>query len=155
MRRLPACPLFLICLLCLTCLPLGASQAQQQTLPPHTFLFGSWIGGRFPAPANLPPAICSAQPTVIFTADLVMRSVISQSTYVQRLIATVQAIPNGADFVFAPMPANAEAFALAGDSNGFGCPNADTLRVEKRGENMIVFPNCGEFPYPLYRCGGR
>jgi len=104
MRRLPACPLFLICLLCLTCLPLGASQAQQQALPPHTFLFGSWIGGRFPAPANLPPAICSAQPTVIFTADLVMRSVISQSTYVQRMIATVQGIPNGADFVFAPMP---------------------------------------------------
>jgi len=145
----------LLCLPWLLNLPAAQAQAPQQALPPHTFLFGSWIGGRFPVPANLPPAVCSAQPTVIFTADLVMRSVISQSTYVQRVIATVQAIPNGADFVFAPMPANSEAFALVGDSNGFGCPNPDALRVEKRGENMIVFPNCGEFPYPLYRCGGR
>lgn len=133
----------------------GPAWAQQPQLPPHTFLFGSWIGGRFPASPNIPAAICNAQPTVIFTADLVMRSVLAQNTYVQRVIATVQAIPNGADFRFTPMQTSPEAFSLAGDSTGFGCPNADTLRVERRGDNQIVFPNCGEFPYPLFRCGGR
>ena len=129
--------------------------AQQAPLPPHAFLFGTWIGGRFPASPNIPAAICHAQPTVIFTADLVMRSAFTQATYVQRVITTVQAQPNGADFHFAPQPANPQMFALDGDSNGFGCANSDTLRVEKRGENQIVFPNCGEFPYPLFRCAAR
>lgn len=149
MRRL------LLALLSLAFLPSPHAAAQQPQLPPHGFLFGAWIGGRFPAPPNLPALVCNAQPTVIFTADLVMRSVVAKTTYVQRTIATVQAIPGGADFRFVPMPATAEPFSLAGDSNGFGCPNADTLRVEKRGENQIFFPNCAEFPYPLYRCGAR
>ena len=38
---------------------------------------------------------------------------------------------------------------------GFGCTDANTLRVERRGENEIVFPNCSEFPSPLKRCTTR
>lgn len=154
MRRLYFGLLSLTCLLAAPAPP-WAQQPQQPQLPPHAFLFGTWIGGRFPAPPNLPALVCNAQPTVIFTADLVMRSVTATATYVQRTITTVQAIPGGADFRFTAMSASNEPFSLAGDSNGFGCPNADTLRVEKRGDNQIFFPNCGEFPYPLYRCGGR
>ncbi len=135
--------------------PLPAARAQQQALPPHAFLFGSWIGGVFPASPSLPALLCHAHPTVIFTADLVLRANLGRTTYVQREITTAQAIPNGVDFRFLPAEKANDPFALAGDSNGFGCPNGDTLRVEKRGDNQIVFPNCGEFPYPLYRCGAR
>ena len=38
---------------------------------------------------------------------------------------------------------------------GFGCENADLLHVQRRGENEISFPNCGDFPYPLVRCPAR
>jgi hypothetical protein len=39
---------------------------------------------------------------------------------------------------------------------GFGCPGgANVLRVERRGEDQIVFPDCAEFVSPLLRCASR
>ena len=37
---------------------------------------------------------------------------------------------------------------------GFGCEGGmDVLRVERRGPDEIVFPDCREFVSPLKRCG--
>jgi hypothetical protein len=38
---------------------------------------------------------------------------------------------------------------------GFGCISPDVLRVQRRTENEITFPDCKDFPYPLVRCPAR
>ena len=133
----------------------------QTNLPPHAWLFGAWTGGLFPPPSALTAQECLAMPVVIFTRDLVMRAVITDQLYAQRLVETARITPEGAEFRFARSPTMAPAspFSLspANSQNdvGFGCSGPDVLRVQRRTENEITFPGCSDFPYPLVRCPGR
>jgi hypothetical protein len=150
MRR--AAPLTAILLLATLSLPAHA----QTTLPPHAWLFGAWVGGIFPPPSSVNAQECLAQPVVIFTRDVVMRSVITDVTYVQRQVETARVTPEGTEFRFTPpvAPVSANPFTPAPGANdvGFGCISPDILRVQRRGSNEISFPGCSDFPYPLVRC---
>ena len=125
--------------------------------PPHEWVFGAWTGGIFPV-SEVDPAACFGSPTVIFTRDLVMRVAALDVAYHQRTIETAAVTPDGGlDFRFvsaAPM-----ARALGGrlpPDIGFGCGGSpDLLRVQRRGPDEIVFPDCTDFPSPLKRCGSR
>ena len=156
MRRVVICLLALLS--CAGALP---TRAQAPELPPHSWLFGAWIGGMFPPPATLGAAACLAQPVVIFTRDLVMRATFTDVTYTQRQIETVRATSTGAEFRFvAPVRPAAESgtlFAQPGAAPvvGFGCESPNLLHVHRIGENQISFPRCTEFPYPLIRCPAR
>ncbi|MEJ0016871.1 MAG: hypothetical protein WDN25_09920 [Acetobacteraceae bacterium] len=128
--------------------------------PPHAWLFGAWTGGLFPPPSTLGAQECLAMPVVIFTRDVVMRAVITDQYYTQRLVETARVTPEGAEFRFSralapsasgpftPMPS-------ASGAGGFGCISPDILRVQRRSENEISFPGCSDFPYPLVRCSAR
>jgi hypothetical protein len=35
---------------------------------------------------------------------------------------------------------------------GFGCANPDWLPVKRISNDVIEFPGCAEFPFPLRRC---
>jgi hypothetical protein len=125
---------FAILLAAILMLAPGAPRAQTAApAPPHAWLFGAWTGGIFPAPSAMTAQQCLAQPTVIFTRDLVMR------------------------FEAAPIPpANANLLGLTPPTTvGFGCSSPDELHVVRKGENEITFPDCSDFPYPLVRCPGR
>jgi hypothetical protein len=156
MRRIA----WLMMTLVLTALQVGPARAQAN-LPPHAWLFGAWTGGVFPPPSTVSANECLAMPVVIFTRDIVMRAVITDTTYVQRVVAFARATGDGVEFRFAPVPETAPAgpFSLSAGSNpnavGFGCISADILRVQKRTENEISFPGCTDFPYPLVRCSAR
>ena len=156
MRRLIARMLAVACLLAALSPPVAA---QPRTAPPHAWLVGTWTGGMFPSSANLPAALCLAQPTVIFTQDLVLHARLTEITFVQRLIETVHAVPGGTEFRFvaAAPPASNGPFGAptAPSQSSFGCANPDRLLVIKRGENEIAFPNCANFQYPLHRCGAH
>jgi len=138
----------------------GAPASAQGGLPPHAWLFGAWTGGIFPPPSTLSAQECLAMPVVIFTRDLVMRAVVTDQLYAQRLVETARLTPEGAEFRFTP----ASELAQVGPYNptpagsntvGFGCSSPDVLRVQRRGENEISFPECADFPYPLVRCPAR
>ena len=138
--------------------PLAAADAQQPAAQPvaqaalHSWLFGTWTGGIFPA-TEIEGANCAAQPTVIFTRDVVMRVSVLEVPYRQRLIETVSGGPDAVEFRMAPPSAAIPPLGgrLPPDS-AFGCANPNVLRVERRGPNEIVFPDCAEFPSPLKRC---
>ncbi|MBP0493231.1 hypothetical protein [Roseomonas indoligenes] len=138
--------------------PLAAADAQQPQggvpaqAAPHAWLFGTWTGGIFPA-TETEGAACAAQPTVVFTRDVIMRVSLLDVPYRQRLIETVSGGPDAVEFRLAP--AGAAIPPLGGrlpPDSAFGCANPNALRVERRGPNEIVFPNCAEFPSPLKRC---
>jgi len=132
--------------------PLGAQQAG----PPHAFLFGAWTGGLVPPPSTVTAQGCMAQPTVIFTRDVVMRATLTDILYVQRAIETARGTGNGIDIRLVPQPGAQAAPAglglAGGGSTGFGCPEADTLHVQRISNNEISFPGCRDFPFPLVRC---
>ena len=149
----------LIVTLAVAALPAAPVHAQTN-LPPHAWLFGAWTGGLFPPPSTLSAQECLAMPVVIFTRDVVMRAVITDQFYAQRLIETARITSEGAEFRFSPGPPVAPSgpFGLsAGATNtpGFGCVSPDILRVQRRTENEISFPGCSDFPYPLVRCPAR
>ncbi len=156
--------LVVMCLLALlSCSRAVPVWAQAPELPPHSWLFGAWIGGMFPPPSVISAAACQAQPVVIFTRDLVMRSTFTSVTLTQREIETVRATATGAEFRFVsrPQPAAAAApndnlFPQQGATPevGFGCESPNLLHVHRIGENQISFPHCSDFPYPLIRCPG-
>jgi hypothetical protein len=152
MRRI-AC--LIVSIVLLAPLPVRA----QGNLPPHAWLFGAWIGGLYPAPSTITAQECLAQPVVIFTRDIVMRAIITDTNYVQRLVETARATGDGMEFRFAPaVTPTSGPFGLNAGSNqevGFGCISPDVLRVLRRGDNEISFPGCTDFPYPLVRCPGR
>ncbi len=152
MRRF-AVPLLALLLLSMPTRP------HAQGLPPHAWLFGAWTGGLFPAPSGLTAQECLAQPTVIFTRDVVMRATLISTTYVQRVIATARLTPTGTEFRFSAAPPPEPGSRLLGLNTtpepGFGCSSPDELHVVRRGENEITFPGCADFPYPLLRCPGR
>jgi hypothetical protein len=131
----------------------------QSSLPPHAWLFGSWIGGLFPPPSVLSAQECLAQPVVIFTRDLIMRATIIDQVYTQRLVETARVTGNGVEFRLSHPPQITQTpFTLSGGNDadiGFGCESPDVLHVQRRGENEISFPSCPEFPYPLVRCPAR
>jgi hypothetical protein len=133
--------------------PLAAADAQQEPqAAPHAWLFGTWTGGIYPA-TETEGASCAGQPTVIFTRDVIMRVSVLEVPYRQRLIETVAGGPDSVEFRLAP--ASAAIAPLGGrlpPDSAFGCANPNNLRVERRGPNEIVFPNCAEFPSPLKRC---
>lgn len=130
----------------------------QSGLPPQAWLFGAWTGGLFPPPTAMTPQECLAQPVIVFTRDIVMRAVITDQLYVQRLVETARVTGAGVEFRFAPAaPAQQGPFNLSqgGGETGFGCDNPDVLHVRRITENQISFPGCPEFPYPLIRCPPR
>ncbi|WP_376090449.1 hypothetical protein ACE7GA_19860 [Roseomonas sp. CCTCC AB2023176] len=131
--------------------PIASADAQQGG-PPHAFLFGVWTGGIFPATDTEGPA-CFGRATVIFTPDVIMRVSLLDVAYRQRLIETVAGTESGVEFRLAPPAAAITPIGgqLPPDS-AFGCANPNNLRVERRGPNEIVFPNCNDFPSPLRRC---
>jgi len=123
--------------------------AQNRQGPPHEWMFGGWTGGIFPITDTEGPA-CFGRVAVIVTRDIVMRVASLDVAFRQRAIETVALIPNGLEFRFVPMPGRG-----AIPEAGFGCDdNPNLLRVERRGEDEVVFPNCSEFPGPLKRCKG-
>jgi hypothetical protein len=155
MRRI-ACLMMALAATALHAVPARA----QANLPPHAWLFGAWTGGLFPPPSTLSARECLGMPVVIFTKDLVMRAVITDQFYTQRLVETARVTADGVEFRFTrPAPAASTGpFALSqGASNdvGFGCISPDILHVQRRGENEITFPDCTDFPYPLVRCSAR
>ena len=126
---------------------------------PHGWLFGSWTGGLFPAPATLPPRVCLQQPVVVFTRDVVLRASITDQLYSQRLIETARTSGNVTEFRFLPQsPATGDAGPLGlsnQTSTGFGCGDPNALRVVRKSDNEISFPGCADFPNPLVRCQTR
>ncbi len=155
MRRI-ACLIATLTLAALHPVPAHA----QTNLAPHSWLFGAWTGGLFPPPSTLSAQECLALPVVIFTRDLVMRAVITDQFYTQRLVETARVTAEGVEFRLTPPPAATPAgpFSLSpGNANavGFGCISPDILRVQRRTENEITFPGCSDFPYPLVRCSAR
>ena len=155
MRRI-AC-LFLT--LALTTLHVSPAPAQSN-LPPHAWLFGAWTGGLFPPPSTLTAQECFALPVVIFTRDIVMRAVVTDQLYTQRLVETARVTGDGVEFRFASPPPVAPVGPFnpspaGGTDVGFGCSSPDILHVLRRSENEISFPGCNDFPYPLVRCPAR
>jgi hypothetical protein len=145
-------------LTCCLLLALPASRAQAQT-PPHAWLFGAWTGGLFPAPSSETAAQCLAQPTVIFTRDIVLTGSLLEATYTQHAVQTVRITANGAEIRFAETGPT-EASQLFGTpaapaSPGIGCDTQDELTIVRHGENEIQFENCPAFPNPLVRCPSR
>jgi hypothetical protein len=134
------------------------THSQPSSRPPQAFLLGAWTGGLFPAPSALSAEQCLAQPTVIFTRDVVMRATLTDAFYVQRLIETARGTGNGVDFQFSPSAAPAAAPGLpgftGGGATGFGCDSIDVLHVQRVTANQIRFPGCSDFPFPLVRCPG-
>jgi hypothetical protein len=147
---------------CLIAALLATPASAQQAGPPHAWLFGSWTGGLFPVPSGLTAEACLAQPVVIFTRDVVLRGSLIDQVYHQRLIETARSSPAGAEFRLQPAE-NAAGVVTSGllgvtappPELGFGCENADVLHVQRRGENVISFPGCKDFPEPLVRCPSR
>ena len=141
--------------------PLGgasAAKAQDPSLPPHAWLFGTWTGGIFPVPSGYSNQACLSQPVVIFTRDLVLRATLTEQELTQREIETARNSSQGAEFRFAVAPGGGSGGLLdngTGHANGFGCSSPDELHVQRRGENEITFPGCTDFPNPLVRCQTR
>src|SRR5580692_8708798 len=67
----------------LATLPLLPATGHAQSGAPHSWLFGEWTGGLFPAPANLTAQACLGQPTVIFTRDVVIRGSLTEVNFTQ------------------------------------------------------------------------
>ncbi|WP_421990562.1 hypothetical protein [Roseococcus sp.] len=123
--------------------------AQTRQGPPHEWMFGGWTGGIFPVVDTDGPA-CFGNATVIVTRDIVMRVSSLDVAFRQRAIETVAITPDGLEFRLVPLGGGRPI-----PETGFGCDgNPNLLRVVRRGENEVIFPNCGEFPGPLQRCKG-
>ena len=109
------------------------ARAQQSAGLPQAFLLGSWTGGLFPAPGVVSAEQCLAQPTVIFTRDVVLRATVTDQFYIERLIETARGTGNGVEFHFNAAPPASTAAALPGlattGASGFGCENPDALHV--------------------------
>ncbi len=135
--------------------PNASAAAQDASLPPHAWLFGTWTGGIFPIPNGLSNQACLSQPVVIFTRDLVLRATITEQELTQREVETVRSSSQGAEFRFAATGSGGSGLLGGGRANGFGCASPDELHVQRRGENEIAFPGCADFPNPLVRCHTR
>lgn len=133
-----------------------------QSGAPHSWLFGAWTGGLFPAPPGLSAQACFGQPTVIFTRDVVLRAELTDVAFAQRVIVTAQTRGGQTDIRFAPAQDDlvATSRGLMGldppkPAPGFGCEGTDVLHVKRLSDNQIEFPGCADFPNPLVRCGAK
>ena len=108
-------------------------------LPPHAWLFGAWTGGIFPPPSTLSAQECLAMPVVIFTRDIVMRAVITDEHYAQRLVETARVTPEGVEFRLTPPLAAAPAgpFSLSPSGGGRRCG----LRLHQPGHPARAAPH--------------
>ena len=151
MRRIAVGIAAALAMLALIAVP-ASRPARAQATPPQAFLYGAWTGGLFPPPSSVSAQECLAQPSVIFTRDVVMRATFTDVVYIQRAIETARGTGNGLDihFVAASVPA-AAGFGVTPDL-GFGCDGADVLHVKRLTANEISFPGCKDFPFPLVRC---
>ncbi|WP_019014135.1 hypothetical protein [Elioraea tepidiphila] len=131
--------------------PLAAS-AQSE---PHAWLYGAWSGGHTPPVRGGPPATCLAQPSVIFTRDIILHTTLLDPLYQQRIIETVRATPNGVEIRLRPVQRSGGPLgATAGV--GFGCGgDPNLLRVQRLEGGEIAFPGCVDFPSPLVSCAGH
>ena len=119
--------------------------AAEEAVLPHAWLYGAWTGGVFPPPTTLTTQECLANPTIIFTRDLVLHTTMLNIGYAQEAVDAVRATQDGVEFRLAgPVP-----------SGLFGCGDAPSLRVRRGADKQISFPNCTEMPYPLLRCADR
>ena len=140
---------------------LGAAPRPARRAPPQAWLFGEWIGGLYPPPSTISAQECLAQPMVIFTRDIVMRAVITDQLYTQRLVETARVTAARRGVPLRPVAAGEPARPIRADTrqrparSASAAKNPDVLHVQRRGENEISFPGCAEFPYPLVRCPGR
>jgi len=156
MRRYVACLLALLALA-------AAGQARGQSGAPHPWwLFGAWTGGLFPVPPGLGAQACLAEPTVIFTRDVVLRASLTDVTFTQRVIVTARTQAGQTEFEFTPAQDTLAAtsngllgLAAPKAAAGFGCERDDVLHVRWVNENEIQFPGCADFPNPLVRCPER
>ncbi|MGH7212760.1 MAG: hypothetical protein ACREF1_15010 [Acetobacteraceae bacterium] len=125
-----------------------------QAAPPQAFLYGAWTGGLFPPPSSVSAQECLAQPSVIFTRDVVMRATLTDVLYIQRAVETARGTGNGIDihFVAAGPQASSGGIGIAPTDLGFGCDSVDVLHVQRLSPNEISFPGCRDFPFPLVRC---
>ncbi len=140
-------------ILCLAASLVGfGANAQQQA--PQAFLLGAWTGGIFPPPTVISAGECLAQPTVIFTRDVVLRATLMDVFYVERLVETARGTGNGIDIQFSAStaPGTPSLTGFTQGDNGFGCDSPDILHVERISQNQIRFPDCKDFPFPLVRC---
>ena len=115
-------------------------------MPPHAWLFGAWTGGLFPPPSTLGAQECLALPVVIFTRDIVMRAVITDQLYAQRLVETARVTADGAEFRFtrpvAEAPAGPFNLSPGGGSNdvGFGCASPDSCTCSATARTRSASP---------------
>jgi hypothetical protein len=136
--------------------------ARSQSGAPHSWLFGAWTGGLFPAAAGMSPQACLGQPTVIFTRDVVLRASLTDVLFTERVVVTARTSAGQTDFEFTPAldPLASNSNGLLGlaapkAAAGFGCENPDLLHVQRVSDTEIRFPGCREFPNTLVRCGAR
>jgi hypothetical protein len=131
--------------------------AQAQQGPPHAWLFGSWTGGLFPAPAQPTAQTCLAHPTVIFTQDILLRATLTDLNYAERQLETVRVSGGLTEFrlLAAASPEGGLFGTVQAPAPGFGCESPDVLHVQRLGPNEISFPGCADFPNPLVRCPAR
>ncbi|MBW4023397.1 MAG: hypothetical protein HIU92_09705 [Proteobacteria bacterium] len=123
-----------------------------QSAPPHAWLFGAWAGGILPAPPHMSPAECEARATFVVTQDVVIHSTLTHPDAIENLIASVRGTPDGTIFLLSPSQTKPDVIAGIPQDLGFGCPDANVLRVVRVGPNEIRFPDCTGFPTPLVRC---
>ena len=121
----------------LTLAPLHTIPAcAQGNVPPHGWLFGAWTGGLFPPPSTLSAQECLALPVVIFTRDLVMRAVITDQLYTQRLVETArhsEGVESGFPARLRQHPPGPSACRLATPTRSASAASApDILRVQRR-----------------------
>jgi hypothetical protein len=158
MRRSALC---LLALLALVAAPGRPARGQSGAAHPW-WLFGAWTGGLFPVPPGMGAQACLAQPTVIFTRDVVLRTSLTEVTFTQRVVVTARTQAGQTEFAFTPAEDTLAAtsngllgLAAPKPAAGFGCESADVLHVRWLNENEIQFPGCADFPNPLVRCGAR
>ncbi len=111
--------------------------------PPHAWLFGTWTGGLFPVLDGMAAQDCRTQPTVAFAQDVVGHTSLTGAGMSKRVIETVRTSAAGAEFRFTPD---------GNDTSSFGCEDPNVLHVARETGEMITFPHCAAFPYPLQRC---
>ena len=112
---------------------------------PHAWLYGAWMGGTYPPPTTLSGQECRANPSIIFTREVVLHSLIFDIGYAQEAIEAVRATKEGTEFRFAGQS----------PSGLFGCGDVPSLQVRRSSPNEITILNCTDVPYPLVRCSDR
>ncbi len=139
----------------LACAVLLAPSVTAAQTEPHAWLYGAWSGGHTPPVRGGSQAACLAQPSVIFTRDIVLHTTLLEPVFQQRIIETVRATPEGVEIRLRPAQRTGGPLGAVGGI-GFGCGgDPNLLRVQRLEGGEIAFPGCIDFPSPLVSCTGR